>query len=76
MDTLSNILTQLVIARWDIPYSMAPKSKKAADSEDEEESVSCSKCGCTEYIAVAKQTGSGKHYTVKCKKCGTEFTED
>ena len=57
---------------------MAPKPKKAADSEDEEgeESVSCGKCGCTEYVAVVKQTGSGKHYTLKCKKCGTEFTDE
>jgi uncharacterized Zn finger protein len=56
---------------------MAPKPKKAASCEDEEgeEAVSCEKCGCTEYVAVAKQSGSGKHYTVKCKKCGTEFSE-
>ncbi len=57
---------------------MAPKPKKAEKSEDEEgeEPVSCSKCGCTEYVAVAIQAGSGKKYTVKCKKCGTEFMED
>ncbi|HEY3419957.1 MAG TPA: hypothetical protein VGK23_05335 [Methanomassiliicoccales archaeon] len=56
---------------------MAPKPKKAANSEDEEgeEQVSCEKCGSTEYVAVLKQNGSGKHYSVKCKKCGTEFSE-
>lgn len=56
---------------------MAPKPKKAAKCEDDEgeEPVTCSKCGCTEYVAVVKQTGGGKHYTVKCKKCGTEFAD-
>jgi uncharacterized Zn finger protein len=56
---------------------MAPKPKKAVKSEDEEgeEAVECKKCGCTEYVAVVKQAGGGKQYTVKCKKCGTEFTD-
>ena len=56
---------------------MAPKPKKAASCEEDEgeELVSCEKCGCTEYVAVSKQSGSGKHYSVKCKKCGTEFSE-
>ena len=68
---------QLVIGRLVIPLLMAPKPKRAANCEDEEgeEPVSCSKCGCTEYVAVAKQTGSGKQYAVKCKKCGTEFAD-
>ena len=68
---------QLVIGPWAFYHSMAPKPKKAAKSEEEEgeEAVECKKCGCTEYVAVVKQTGGGKHYTVKCKKCGTEFAD-
>ncbi len=60
-----------------LPYLMAPKPKKAEKCEEDEgeEPVSCGKCGCTEYVAVVKQTGGGKHYTVKCKKCGTEFAD-
>ena len=56
---------------------MVPKPKKASKGTDEdgEELVSCDKCGGTEYVAVVKQTGGGKHYTVKCKKCGTEFKD-
>jgi transcription elongation factor Elf1 len=68
---------QLVIGLPAIPFSMAPKPKKATKCEDEEgeEQVACAKCGGTEYVAVVKQTGGGKHYTVKCKKCGTEFKD-
>ena len=57
---------------------MAPKQKKASKEVDEdgEELVSCDKCGGTEYVAVVKQSGNGKQYSVKCRKCGKEFTED
>jgi len=67
----------LIIGPSVFSYSMAPKPKKAAKCEDEEgeEQVVCGKCGGTEYVAVVKQTGGGKHYTVKCKKCGTEFKD-
>jgi transcription elongation factor Elf1 len=67
----------LIIGPPVFSYPMAPKPKKAANSEEEEgeEAVECKKCGCTEYVAVVKQTGGGKHYTVKCKKCGTEFAD-
>ena len=56
---------------------MAPKPKKASKSTDEdgEELVSCDKCGGTEYVAVVKQNASGKQYSVKCKKCGKDFSE-
>jgi DNA-directed RNA polymerase subunit M/transcription elongation factor TFIIS len=68
---------QSVIGRPGIPYSMAPKPKKASKSTDEdgEELVSCDKCGGTEYVAVVKQSASGKQYSVKCKKCGKDFSE-
>jgi uncharacterized Zn finger protein len=56
---------------------MAPKSKKAekCTDEDGDELVCCDKCGGSEYVAVTKQSEKGKEYTVKCKKCGKEFTE-